>query len=65
MKSGALDELTVTTNGSQLAKYAQELADIGVRVIPATNELKLGVVTAFLGAPVLIALARRREAGGL
>ncbi|MGL4636033.1 MAG: GTP 3',8-cyclase MoaA [Beijerinckiaceae bacterium] len=29
--SGALDELTVTTNGSQLAKYAQELADCGVK----------------------------------
>jgi GTP 3',8-cyclase len=29
--AGALDELTVTTNGSQLAKYAQELRDCGVR----------------------------------
>jgi GTP 3',8-cyclase len=29
--SGVLDELTVTTNGSQLAKYAQELADCGVK----------------------------------
>ncbi len=28
--SGALDELTVTTNGSQLARYAQELRDCGV-----------------------------------
>ena len=28
-----LDELTVTTNGSQLARYAQELADCGVRRI--------------------------------
>ena len=31
--SGALEELTLTTNGSQLAKYAQELADCGVRRI--------------------------------
>jgi GTP 3',8-cyclase len=31
LASGALDELTVTTNGSQLAKYAQELADCGVK----------------------------------
>ncbi len=31
--SGALDELTVTTNGSQLAKYANELYDCGVRRI--------------------------------
>ncbi len=31
--TGALQELTLTTNGSQLAKYAQALADIGVRRI--------------------------------
>ena len=31
LKSGALDELTLTTNGSQLAKYASELADCGVK----------------------------------
>ena len=33
VKSGALDELTVTTNGSQLARYAQQLADAGIRRI--------------------------------
>ena len=31
--SGALEELTVTTNGSQLARYAGELAQCGVRRI--------------------------------
>ena len=31
--SGALDEITVTTNGSQLARYAQELTDCGVKRI--------------------------------
>ena len=31
--SGALDELTATTNGSQLAKYARELRDCGVERI--------------------------------
>jgi cyclic pyranopterin phosphate synthase len=31
--SGALEELTVTTNGSQLARYAAELADCGVKRI--------------------------------
>ena len=31
LKSGALDELTLTTNGSQLAKYASELVDCGVK----------------------------------
>jgi iron complex transport system permease protein len=38
------------------------LADLGVRIIPSTNELKLGVVTAFLGVPVfLIHLMRERR----
>src|SRR5207237_10796737 len=31
IRSGALDELTLTTNGSQLARYAEELRDCGVR----------------------------------
>jgi cyclic pyranopterin phosphate synthase len=31
LDSGALDELTLTTNGSQLARFAAELADCGVR----------------------------------
>ncbi len=33
LKSGALEELTLTTNGSQLAKYAKELAQHGVKRI--------------------------------
>ena len=33
VRTGALDELTLTTNGSQLAKFAGELADCGVRRI--------------------------------
>jgi cyclic pyranopterin phosphate synthase len=33
LDSGALDELTLTTNGSQLAKHAAELADCGVKRI--------------------------------
>lgn len=33
LKTGALDELTLTTNGSQLARYADELADCGVQRI--------------------------------
>ena len=31
LETGALEELTLTTNGSQLAKYARELADVGVK----------------------------------
>ena len=33
LKTGALEELTLTTNGSQLAKYAAELAAHGVKRI--------------------------------
>ena len=33
LSSGALNELTLTTNGTQLAKHARELADCGVRRI--------------------------------
>jgi GTP 3',8-cyclase len=33
LKTGALKELTVTTNGSQLARYARELTDCGVKRI--------------------------------
>ncbi|MBO9654539.1 MAG: GTP 3',8-cyclase MoaA [Agrobacterium tumefaciens] len=33
VQSGTLDELTLTTNGSQLSKFAAELADCGVRRI--------------------------------
>jgi GTP 3',8-cyclase len=33
LETGALDELTLTTNGSQLRKYADELAGVGVRRI--------------------------------
>lgn len=38
------------------------VADIGVRTIPTTNELKLGVVAALIGAPVFIWIATRRRA---
>ncbi|QNE32668.1 iron ABC transporter permease [Sphingomonas sp. NBWT7] len=38
------------------------LADVAVRVIPSSNELRLGVVTAFLGVPVfLVHLMRERR----
>lgn len=33
IKTGALDELTLTTNGSQLARYADELVEAGVKRI--------------------------------
>ncbi len=38
------------------------LADIGVRLIPSTSELRLGVLTAFLGVPIFLAhLMRERR----
>ncbi|MCX8279408.1 GTP 3',8-cyclase MoaA [Phyllobacterium sp. 0TCS1.6C] len=33
LQTGALDELTLTTNGSQLSRYAAELSDLGVKRI--------------------------------
>ena len=33
LQSGALDEVTLTTNGSQLARFARDLADCGVKRI--------------------------------
>src|SRR5688572_4397466 len=33
LKTGALDELTLTTNGSQLARYADDLVKAGVKRI--------------------------------
>src|SRR5690606_8816606 len=40
-------------------------ADIVGRVVLRPSELQVGIVTAFIGAPVLIALARRRRISGL
>lgn len=40
-------------------------ADILGRVVLPSGELPVGIVTAFVGAPVLIILVRRRRASGL
>lgn len=45
-----------------LAGLILVLADIGVRLIPTTNELKLGVVAALIGAPVFVWIAMQRRA---
>ncbi|MGK6321397.1 FecCD family ABC transporter permease [Sphingomonas sp. DT-204] len=37
------------------------LADIGVRLIPTANELRLGVVAALVGAPLFVLIAARRR----
>lgn len=41
------------------------IADIAGRLMLYPGEVEAGIVTAFLGAPVLIALSRRRQARGL
>jgi iron complex transport system permease protein len=38
-------------------------ADIGVRLIPATTEIRVGVATAMIGAPLFLWLAWTRRAG--
>ncbi|MFB7930144.1 FecCD family ABC transporter permease [Streptomyces sp. NPDC056039] len=40
-------------------------SDILGRVVMRPGELPVGIVTAFVGAPVLVALARRKKASGL
>lgn len=45
-----------------LAGLLLVLADIGVRLIPTTNELRLGVVAALVGAPLFVLIAARRRA---
>jgi len=37
------------------------LADIGVRLLPTDNELKLGVVASLIGAPIFVWIASRRR----
>ena len=38
------------------------LADIGVRLLPTSNEIKLGVVASLIGAPAFVWIAMRRRA---
>ncbi|GII97735.1 iron complex transport system permease protein [Sediminihabitans luteus] len=41
------------------------VADVAARVVARPGEIPVGVVTAFVGAPVLVALVRRRKVTGL
>ena len=41
------------------------LADILARIILPSGELRVGLVTAVVGAPILILLARRKKVSGL
>ena len=67
LASGDLDELTLTTNGSQLPKYARELADHGVkRINVSLDTLDAGQVPRHhaLGRARQGARRHRRRAGG-
>ena len=46
-----------------LAGIILVLADIAVRILPTTTELKLGVVAALIGAPAFAWIAAQRRAG--
>ena len=68
VKSGNLDELTITTNGSQLEKKAEELAEAGVRRLNVSLDTldadKFQLITRW-GAldKVLAGMKAAREAG--
>lgn len=66
--TGALDELTLTTNGSQLARFASELRDCGVRRINVSldtlDPVKFKAITRWGDLDkVLAGIEAAREAG--
>lgn len=68
LRSGALRELTLTTNGSQLARYAEELASCGVRRINVSLDTlepaKFAAITRWGKlAPVLDGIKAAQAAG--
>jgi cyclic pyranopterin phosphate synthase len=68
LRSGALEELTLTTNGSQLARFANDLVAAGVRRINVSldtlDEAKFAHITRWGRLPqVLEGLAAARAAG--
>src|SRR4051794_33479258 len=69
LRSGALDELTLTTNGSQLARYAAQLKDAGVRRINVSLDTldpeKFKAITRWGELSKVIAGIRAAQATGL
>ncbi len=68
LASGALKELTLTTNGSQLRRFAQPLANLGVRRVNVSldtlDEAKFARITRWGRLPqVLDGIAAAQEAG--
>ena len=69
LKSGALDELTLTTNGSQLDRFAQDLADLGMRRINVSldtlNPDKFAAITRWGKFDKVMAGLQAAKAAGL
>ncbi len=69
LESGALKELTLTTNGSQLARFAAELAAAGVRRVNVSldtlDEAKFAAVTRWGRLPQVLEGIRAATAAGL
>lgn len=68
LDGGGLDELTLTTNGSQLAKYSKELVDAGVKRINVSldtlDEAKFAEITRWGRLPqVMKGLEAAKSAG--
>ena len=63
LRTGALEELTLTTNGSQLARFAEELRDAGVS-LDTLDPAKFRAITRWGRLePVLDGLAAAKAAG--
>jgi len=69
LDSGALEELTLTTNGSQLGKYAEELADCGVKRINVSldtlDEKKFADITRWGRLPQVLRGIEAAQSAGL
>ncbi|SNS73372.1 GTP 3',8-cyclase MoaA [Antarctobacter heliothermus] len=69
LESGALKELTVTTNGSQLEKFASDLAACGVQRINVSldtlDEKKFAEITRWGRLPQVLAGIRAAQKAGL
>jgi GTP 3',8-cyclase len=69
LRSGALEELTLTTNGSQLAKHAAELVEHGVRRINVSvdtlDEAKFKAITRWGELPKVLDGIKAAQAAGL
>lgn len=60
-----VDQRTILVTSVLLAPVIVLFSDVLGRVLIAPAEIPVGIVTAFVGAPVLITLARRRNASTL